>query len=50
MEYTDLQRAIEAILFAAGERVELSRLAMAVEADEKDVETAVTQLADTFAF
>lgn len=50
MEYTDLQRAIEAILFAAGERVELSRLAMAVEADEKDVETAVTQLADTFSF
>ena len=25
MEQTDLQRAIEAILFAAGERVELSR-------------------------
>ena len=50
MEYTDLQRAIEAILFAAGERVELSRLAMALEADEKDVETAVSELADTLAF
>lgn len=50
MERTELQRAIEAILFAAGERVEISRLAMALEADEKDVETAVTELADTFAF
>ena len=29
MEQTELQRAIEAILFASGERVEISRLAMA---------------------
>ena len=50
MELTDLQRAVEAILFAAGERVELSRLAMALEADEKDVEKAVTALADELAF
>ena len=50
MEYTDLERAIEAILFAAGERVELSRLAMALEADEKDVETAANALADALAF
>ncbi len=50
MEYTDLQRAIEAILFAAGERVELSRLALALEADEKDVEAAVAELADALAF
>ncbi len=50
MEHTELQRAIEAILFAAGERVELSRLAMALEADEKDVEAAVSELADTLAF
>ena len=50
MEYTDLQRAIEAILFAAGERIELSRLAMALEADEKDVEQAVDALADELAF
>ena len=27
MELTELQRAIEAILFAAGERIEASRLA-----------------------
>ena len=50
MEQKDLQRAIEAILFAAGERVELSRLAMALEADEKDVERAVDALADELAF
>lgn len=50
MECTELQRAIEAVLFAAGERVELSRLAMALEADEKDIETAVDELADELAF
>ena len=50
MERTELQRAIEAILFAAGERVELSRLAMALEADEKDVEKAAYALADELAF
>ena len=50
MEQKDLQRVIEAILFAAGERVELSRLAMALEADEKDVERAVDALADELAF
>ena len=33
MDQTELQRAIEAILFAAGESVEISRLAMALETD-----------------
>ncbi len=50
MEHEELQRAIEAILFAAGERVELSRLAMALETDEKDIEVAVNALADELAF
>ena len=50
MEQTELQRAIEAILFAAGERVELPRLAMALETDEKDVEKAADALADELAF
>ncbi len=50
MEMTDLQRAVEAILFAAGERVELSRLAMALEADEKDIENAITALSDELSF
>lgn len=50
MEQTELQRAIEAILFAAGERVELTRLAQTLEVDEKDVEAAVEALADELAF
>ena len=50
MEQIELQRAIEAILFAAGERVELSRLAMALGADPADVQSAVEALADELAF
>ena len=50
MEQTELQRAIEAILFAAGERVEISRLAMALETDEKDIIAAADALADQLAF
>ena len=50
MEQIELQRAIEAILFASGERVEISRLAMALEADEKDIESAADALADELAF
>lgn len=50
MEQIELQRAAEAILFAAGERVEISRLAMTLEVDEVDVEAAVNALADELAF
>ena len=50
MERIELQRAIEAILFAAGERIELSRLAMVLETDEKEVEEAADALADALAF
>lgn len=50
MEVAELQRAIEAILFAAGERVEISRLCMALEADERDVVDAADLLADKLAF
>lgn len=50
MDQEQLQRAAEAILFAAGERVELSRLAMALEADEKDVEAALDALANELAY
>ena len=46
----ELQRGIEAILFAAGERVELSRLAAALNADPKDVALAADSLADQLAF
>ena len=50
MEQTELQRAIEAILFAAGERIEISRLAMTLEADEKDIVSAADGLADKLAY
>ena len=50
MEQTELQRAIEAILFAAGEPVEVSRLSMVLETDPDEIEKAVNELADTWAF
>ncbi len=50
MEQIELQRAMEAILFAAGERVEISRLAMVLEVDEKDIEQAAEALADELSF
>ena len=50
METEQLQRAIEAILFAAGEKVEIARLSMALETDEKDIEAAADALADQLAF
>lgn len=50
MEQIELQRAIEAILFAAGERVDVSRLAFALEADENEIIAAADALADQLAF
>jgi len=50
MERIELQRAIEAILFASGERMELSRLTMVLEADEKQIVEAANALADELAF
>lgn len=50
MEQTELQRVIEAILFAAGERVEISRLAAVLETDEADIADAADALMNSFAF
>ncbi len=50
MEITELQRAIEAILFASGERVEVSRLCMALEVDEDEIIAATDALADELSF
>lgn len=50
MEQTELQRAIEAILFAAGERIETARLSMTLETDEDEIVAAANALADTYAF
>ena len=50
MEIEELQRAIEAILFASGERLDLSRMAAVLETDPADIEAATDALADRYAF
>ena len=50
MEQTELQRAIEAILFAAGEPVEAARLSFALETDEAEIIAAADALANDLAF
>ena len=50
MDHSELERIIEAILFAAGEPVELSRIAFAAEVDEDEVEAAAKSLMDRLAF
>ena len=50
MEQEELSRAIEAILFAAGERIELQRLCAVLETDPDEVEAAADELANRYAF
>lgn len=50
MEQTELQRIVEAILFASGEPIEISRLAMVLETDENDIIAATDALADELSF
>ena len=50
MELEQLQRTIEAILFAAGERMEIQRLADVLETDPSEIEKATDALADEYAF
>lgn len=50
MELIELQRAIEAILFASGERIDVNRLAMALEAEPSEIIAAADALADDFSF
>ena len=50
MEYTELDRAVEAILFAAGEPVASARLASALGESEDTVEASARRLMDSYAF
>jgi len=50
MELEQLQRAIEAILFAAGERIEISRLSQVLETDPAEIEQAADALADRYSY
>ena len=48
MEQIELQRAIEAILFAAGERIEVSRLSAVLEVDPDEVTAAAVCTTSTY--
>lgn len=50
MEQTELQRIVEAILFAAGERMDLARLSAVLEVDEDEIAAAVDALADKLSY
>jgi len=50
MEMEELKKAIEAILFASGERMELQRLSDVLETDAADVEKAADELLNTYAY
>lgn len=50
MERTELERVIEAILFAAGEPVETDRIALAAETDPDEIEQAAKALMDRLSF
>ena len=50
MEQIELQRVIEAILFAAGESIEISRLCATLEVEEPELIAAVDRLADELSY
>lgn len=50
MEQNDLQRAIMAVLFAAGEPVDAKRLSQSLEYDEADIHIACKELMDGLNF
>jgi segregation and condensation protein B len=45
-----IKRIIEAVLFAAGEPVEIERLAKTAECDASDIEKAARELMDTYSY
>ena len=50
MEQSQIQRILEAILFASGERMEIARLAAVMEVDADEIVQAAEALADQLAF
>lgn len=50
MDSNEIQRAVEAILFAAGERVEISRLSEVLTVDPDEIITQTDALANQLAF
>ena len=50
MELEELHRAMEAILFASGERIDIQRFADVFELDPDEIEKAADALANTYAY
>ena len=50
MEQSELKRALEAILFAAGEPVETERLSKALECDPDEIDLAARELIDELSY
>lgn len=50
MEHNDIQRAIMAILFAAGEPVDVKRLSFAIEVDEDEIHSQAQILIDELSY
>ena len=50
MEQNDLQRALMAILFAAGEPVDAKRLSVSLETDEDEIHREAQSLMDQLAY
>lgn len=50
MEQNDLQRALMAVLFAAGEPVDAKRLSQTLECDETEIHEACKALMDDLSF
>ena len=50
MDMKEMEAAVEGILFAAGESVELKRLCLALEADRATVEEILRRLGDHYSF
>ena len=50
MEEAEIRRAIEAILFAAGDPVGIERMALAIGAGTDQIEAALKELMDAYSF
>ncbi len=50
MEQNDLQRALMAVLFAAGEPVDVKRLSLALETDVDDLHRELQALRDALSY
>ena len=50
MEYDEMEAALEAILFAAGEPVGVERLCLALETDRSSVDAAAQRMMDQYNF